>query len=239
MKTKLRAKTFHPHTELVCRCHPQQKQHRRMTVFIGVIVLLLGLLIVGDIIWRKLHPPRPEVVNLCDPADKTLSAQAAKQCRWVIPAKYVSVRLDKSDEPFFEARVPWIDIDPTYPLDPKHKVTFQFWPSHSRYASGIRWKNEHIGTTEPDEQGLLWLWRRQNIYFEGFDGDEVYVFSAPSFSSIQPTARIYRPLSPSGDMHWIVHFPPKLESQEAMDSYVQHNIKEIDRKLIRFISQWH
>ena len=176
---------------------------------------------------------------MCDPADKTLSAQAAKQCRWVIPAKYVSERLEQSEGRFFEARVPWIDIDPTYSLGPKQKVTFQFWLGGLDYAGGIRSKKEKIGSNQPDEQGLLWLRSREQIYFEGLDGIEVYVFSAPSFSSIQPTARIYRPLSPSGDMHWIVHFPPKLESQEAMDSYVQHNIKEIDRKLMQFLSQWH
>ncbi len=216
-----------------------KKRYKKMTIFISAIIFLLGLLIVGDIIWRKLHPPRPEVVNLCGPADKTLSAQAAKQCHWVIPAKYVSMRLERSEGRFFEAQVPWIDIDPTYPVDPKYKVIFQFWPSHSSYASGIRWKNENMVTPQPDEQGLLWLWTRQNIYFEGFDGVEVYVFSVPSYSSIQPHARIYRPLSPNGDMHWMVPFPPKLESQEAMDNYVQHNIKEIDRKLMQFISQWH
>lgn len=108
--------------------------YQKTTIFIGAIVLLLGLWIISDGIWRKLHPPLPKVVDLCDPTDTTLSAQAARQCcRWVIPAKYVSIRLDKSNEPFFEAEVPWIDIDPTYSLDPKHKGIFQFWPSHSTF----------------------------------------------------------------------------------------------------------
>ena len=219
-----------------------KKRHKKMTVFISTIVLLLGLLIVGDIIWRKLYPPRPEVVDLCEPADKTLSAQAAKQCRWVIPAKYVSMRLKQSEGRFFEAQVPWIDIDPTYSLGPKHRVAFQFWLGGSDYANGIRWKNEHVDTSLSDKDGVLRMpspSRQQRLYFEGFDGIEVFVFSVPSYSSIQPHARIYRPLSPNGDMHWMVPFPPKLESQEAMDSFVQQNIKEIDRKLMQFISQWH
>lgn len=219
-----------------------KKRLKKTTIFIGVIALLLGLLIVGDLIWRQLYPMQPEVVDLCDPAETTLSEQAAKQCRWVIPAKYVSERLGQSKGRFFEARVPWIDIDSTYPVDPKYKVTFQFWLGGSDYANGIRWKNEHIGTSLTDKDGVLRMpspSEQQRLYFESFDSIEVFVFSVPSFSSIQPTARIYRPLLPSGDMHWIVHFPPKLESQEAMDSYVQHNIKEIDRKLMQFISQWH
>ncbi len=220
-----------------------KKRYKQMTIFLGVIALLLGLLVVGDVIWRKLHPPRPEVVDLCDPTDTTLSEQVARQCRWVIPAKYVSIRLGKSDEPFFEAEVPMTDIDPTYPLDPKHKVAFQFWPSHSRYASGIRWKNEHIGTSPRDKDGVLRIpspsSRDQWLYFEGFDGIEVYVFSVPSFSMPLPHARIYRPLLPKGDMHWMVPFPPNLASQDEIDNYVQHNIREIDRKLMQFISQWH
>ena len=215
-----------------------KKRFKKTTIFIGVIALLLGLLIVGDLIWRQLYPMQPEVVDLCDTAGKTFSPQEAKKCRWVIPAQYVSVRLERSEEPFFEARVPWIDIDPTYPLDPKNAVRFQFWPSHSSYVSGIRWKNENMGDNQLDEHGLLWLRSKEKIYFESFDGVEVY-FRVPSFSSILPQARIYRPLTPSGDMHWIVSFPPNLESQEAMDSYVQHNIRDIDRKLMQFISQWH
>lgn len=216
-----------------------KNRYKKMTLFIGAIVLLLGLWIISDAIFRKLHPPQPEVVDLCDPANTKLGAQAARQCRWVIPAKYVSMRFERSEGRFFEAEVPMSDIDPAYPVDPKYKVAFQFWPVHFRYASGIRWKNENMGANQPDKQGLLWLWSRQNIYSEGFDGVEVYVLGAPSYSSIQPTARIYRPLSPKGSMHWIVPFPPNLASQDEMGSYVQNNIKEIDRKLMKFISQWH
>jgi hypothetical protein len=210
---------------------------KKVTVFVGAIALLLGLLVVYDAIWRKLYPPKPVVLDLCDPADKTFSAQTTQQCRWVIPGKYIS-KSHLSDD-LIQARVPWLDIDPTYQGDPKNTVTFQFSPGHSRYADGIRRKKEIVGASKPDEYGLLWLRSKQQIYFEGFDGIEVYVFSVPSFSSPLPHARIFRPLPPKGDMHWIVPFPPKLESQTAMDSYVQQNIREIDRKLMQFISQWH
>lgn len=216
---------------------------KKMTIFLWSMALLFALWAISYEVRRMLYPPQPEVVDLCDPADKTLGEQAAKQCRWVIPAKYVYKRLDKTYPPSFEAIVPWIDIDPAYPLDPKHTVTFQFWPTDSRYANGIRWKNQHIATGLRDKDGLLRIPSPSPdypyLYFEGFDGLEVCVKSLPSFSMPLPHARIYRPLSPSGDMHWIVPFPPKLESQEAMDSYVQQNIKEIDRKLMQFISQWH
>lgn len=216
-----------------------KKRYKKMTIFLGAIALLFALWAVYHEVWRVLHPPQPEVVDLCDPADKTLSAQAAQQCHWVIPAKYVSERLEQSKGRFFEAEVPMADIDPTYPGDPKNTVIFQFWLGSLDYAGGIRSKKEKIGANQPDEQGLLWLRSREQIYFQGFDGIEVYVLRVPNFSMPLPHARIYRPLSPSGDMHWMVPFPPKLESQEAMDSYVQHNIKEIDRKLMQFISQWH
>jgi hypothetical protein len=216
-----------------------KKRLKKMTIFIGVIALLLGLLIVGDLIWRQLYPMQPEVVDLCNTADKTSSAQTSKQCRWVIPAKYVSMRLAQSGGRYFEARVSMADIDSAYPVEAKYKVTFQFWPNNSWYADRIRWKKETKDTSSSDEQGLHWFRERETIFFEGFDGVEVQVSSAPTFSSIQSVGRIYRPLSPNGSMHWIVHFPPSLASQEAMDSYVQHNIHDIDRKLMQFISQWH
>lgn len=216
---------------------------KKMTIFLGAMALLVALWVVYHEARRMLYPPQPEVVDLCDPADKTLSEQAAKQCRWVIPAKYVSVRLERSKGRYFEAIVPWIDIDPAYPLDPKHTVTFQFRPGDSRYENGIRWKNDHMGTNQRDKDGVLRLPspspQDQWLYFEGFDGIEVYVLSTPSFSMPLPHARIYRPLVPNGHMHWMVLFPSNLQSQDAMDSYVQQNIKEIDRKLMQFISQWH
>ena len=141
---------------------------KKVTVFFGAIALLLGLLIVYDALWRKLHPPQPVVLDLCDPADKTFSAQITQQCRWVIPGKYIS-KSHPSDD-MIQTRVPWVDIDPTYQGDPKNTVTFQFWPGYSRYANGIRWKNEIIGASKPDEFGLLWLRSKQQIYFEGFEG---------------------------------------------------------------------
>jgi hypothetical protein len=215
---------------------------KKMTIFLGAMALLFALWVVYYEARRMLYPPQPEVVDLCDPADKTLSEQAAKQCRWVIPAKYVSVRLEQSKGRYFEARVPWIDIDPDYAFDPKNTVTFQFWLDGSDYASGIRWKNQHIGANVPDKNGVLRISspsRDKWLYFEGFDGVEAYVRGVPSFSMPLPHGRIYRPFSLNGDMHWMVPFPPNLQSQEAMDSYVQHNIKEMDRKLMQFISQWH
>lgn len=89
-----------------------------MTSFWGAIVFLLGLSMISDAIWRKLHPPRPEVVDLCDPANTKLGAQAARQCRWVISAKFEALKeVDNNDgvvdsnDVVFETLKVWKDLN--------------------------------------------------------------------------------------------------------------------------------
>lgn len=198
------------------------------------LAALFGILLAYEAINEVVNPRQDTVIDLCKPEEQR-TTEGKAPCRWVIPAKY----WPHKDLPrHFEVRLPWADIDPTFPVHDKAQVIFQFWPNDSQYTNIINLKKQSVDDHKHDERGLLKL-RDIAFYFNGFDGVEVEAqFLSSSFRAINPNISLYRPLGVDGTMHWIVSLPI-LESEEAFELYFKQHIHEIDQKLMQFLDGWH
>lgn len=215
---------------------PDKVSAKKMALILGTIVFLFAAWWAYDSIKRAMYPLQPLVVDLCDPDNIQQNTTEPRPCRWVIPVKYYLGQV--RDVPrLFEARVPWHDIDPAFPKTSDIGVLIQFWPNDSQYVNSIRFKNNKADNPPPDAQG--WLVFDQRIYFQAFDGVEVYVRNGQTvYDMPNPLIRIFRPLNKHGVLHMIVPLP-RLQSQEELNKFVHQHLSEVDRKIMQFIAQWH
>jgi len=215
---------------------PDIRLAKKMALIIGTLVFLFAAWWAYDTIKRTLYPLQPLVVDLCDPDNIQQNTTEPRPCRWVIPVKYYLGQV--RDVPrLFEARVPWHDIDPAFPETSDIGILIQFWPNNSMYVNSIRFKNNKADKPPPNAKG--WLIFDESIYFQAFDGVEVYVRTGlTTYDMPNPLIRIFRPLDNHGYLHMNVPMP-KLQNQEALNEFIPQQLFEVDRKIMQFIAQWH